>query len=129
MLFSNSLKVPPNHVTINDTNLIQVDNTKFLGLYIDKDLTWKTHINYLCKILSRNTGVLSKLKEYFPTHILLSLYQTLIAPNLNYGILAWGNSSKFLLDSLLRIQKRAIRIINKVCFWSHTYDLFVLNKI
>ena len=129
MLFSNSLKVPPSQVTINDTNLIQVDNTKFLGLYIDKDLTWKTHINYLCKILSRNTGVLNRLKDYFPTHILQSLYQTLISPHLNYGILAWGNSSKSLLDSLLRIQKRAIRIINKVGFRSHTNDLFVQNKL
>ena len=54
MLFSNSFRVLPNHIKINDNNLCQVDTTKFLGLHIDKELTWKTHINFLSKILSRN---------------------------------------------------------------------------
>ena len=44
MLFSNSLRVLPNSVKINDTNLIQDDNTKLLGLYIDRELSWKTNV-------------------------------------------------------------------------------------
>ena len=66
MLLSNSLRVLPNHIRINDDNLCQVDTTKFLGLHIDKELTWKTHINYLSKILSRNAGILNKLKFFSP---------------------------------------------------------------
>ena len=46
MLFSNTLRVLPDCVKINDINLLQVDNTKFLGLYIDRELSWKTHISY-----------------------------------------------------------------------------------
>ena len=38
MLFSNTIKVLPNHVKIDNTDLTQVDCTKFLGLYIDSDL-------------------------------------------------------------------------------------------
>ena len=90
MLFSNTLRVLPDSVKINDINLLQVDNTTFLGLYIDRELSWKTHISYLSKILSRNTGILNKLKHYFPCHILQSIYSTLISPYLNYGILARG---------------------------------------
>ena len=62
MLFSNTIKVLPNHVKIENTEMTQVDCTKFLGLYIDSDLSWKSHINYLSKVLSRNTGILNKLK-------------------------------------------------------------------
>ena len=40
-----------------NTEMTQVDCTKFLGLYIDSDLSWKSHINYLSKVLSRNTGI------------------------------------------------------------------------
>ena len=73
VLFSNSLRVLPNHIKINDNNLCQVDTTRFLGLHIDKELTWKTHINYLSKILPRNSGILNKLKHFFPTHILQTI--------------------------------------------------------
>ena len=129
MIFSNTLRVLPDSVKINDINLLQVDNTKFLGLYIDRELSWKTHISYLSKILSRNTGILNKLKHYFPCHILQSIYSTLISPYLNYGILAWGNANKLLLDALFRIQKRAVRNINHAGFLSHTNHLFHQNRI
>ena len=129
MLFSNSLRVLPNHVMINNTNLCQVNSTKFLGLHIDRELTWKTHINYLSKIMSRNSGILNKLKQYFPTHVLQSIYSSLISPYLNYGILSWGNSTKSLLDTLFRIQKRAIRNINHAGYLSHTNNLFHQNRI
>ena len=71
---------------------LMLDTTKFFGLHIDKELTWKTDINYLSKILSRNSGILNKLKHFFPTHILQTIYSSLISPYLNYGILAWGNT-------------------------------------
>ena len=129
MLFSNSLRVLPDSVKMNNINLLQVDNTKYLGLYIDRELSWKTHIGYLSKILSRNTGILNKLKHYFPCHILQSIYSTLISPYLNYGILAWGNANKLSLDALFRIQKRAVRNINHAGFLSHTIHHFHQNRI
>ena len=130
MLFSNTLKVLPDHVKINNTELKQVDCTKFLGLYIDSDLSWKSHINYLSKILSRNTGILHKLKHFFPCQTLINVYSSLISPYLNYRILVWGNATKILLDNLLsRIQKCAIRNVNHAGYLSHTNSLFHKNKI
>ena len=73
MLFSNSLNSVSDYVKINGINLNQVYSIKFLGLYIDSDLSWKTHINYLSKILSRNIGILNKLK-YFSPYIYYKLY-------------------------------------------------------
>ena len=129
MLFSNSLQFIPGHVQINGINLTKVDSIKFLGLYIDSDLSWKSHINFLTKVLSRNAGILNKLKDYFPTNILQIIYSTMISPYLNYGILAWGNTTQSLLDSLFLLQKRAIRIINKTGYLSHTDEFFHKNKI
>ena len=129
MLFSNSTKALPGNILIDNTSISQVDSTKFLGIYIDSDLSWKVHTNYLCKLLSRNTGILNKLKHEFPSKILLSLYSTLILPYLNYGVLAWGNGTKTQLDRILLIQKRAIRNINNTGFLSHTSQLFFNNKL
>ena len=90
MLFSNSVSFLPGNVSLNDSVIQMVDSTKFLGLYIDNKLSWKEHIMYLSKLSSRNVGVINKLKFSFPSNILLNLYNTIVLPYLNYGLLVWG---------------------------------------
>ena len=111
MLFSNTLASLPDNIIFNDVQITEVLSTKFIGLHIDSKLNWKDHISYLCKLLSRNTGVSNSLKSIFPKNVLCMLYSTLILPYINYGILAWGNAANVHLDGLLKVQKRAIRII------------------
>ena len=59
---------------------------------MDENLTWKNHIDAISKTISRNIGVLTKLKHFVPENILYSLYCTLILPYINYGVLIWGNT-------------------------------------
>ena len=101
--------------TREDLNVL-LDNTalervKFLGVLIDECLTWKNHIDCISKTISRNIGVMNKLKHYIPYRILHTLYCTLILPYLSYGILVWGNTCKSYLDKLINLQKLAIRTI------------------
>ena len=98
--------VHPGQILLNQIPITRVNSTKFLGLYIDDHLTWNTHLTHLKKLISRNTGVIYKLKSIFPKRILLMLYSTLILPHLNYGILAWGSSAKNQIDKILLTQKR-----------------------
>ena len=128
MLFSNTLASLPDNIIFNDVQITEVLSTTFLGLHIDSKLNWKDHISYLCKLLSRNTGVINSLKSIFPKNVLCMLYSTLILPYINYGILAWGNAANVHLDGLLKVQKRAIRIICGVTTRSHTNILFYENK-
>ena len=114
---------------MNNDCLIQVESFKFLGLHIDHELTWKYHINYLSKMLSRNTGILNKLKHFFPKYILKNLYSTLILPYLCYGILAWGNCAKLYIDKIFKLQKRAIRSVNLADYYCHTNDFFFENRL
>ena len=74
--------------------------------------------------MSRNIGIINKLKHFVPKRILLSLYYTLVMPYLNYGILAWGNSCKTYLNKLLKLQKRAVRHICKTSFRHSSIPLF-----
>lgn len=101
---------------------------KFLGLYIDSGLKWDSHIDQLCKIISRNIGVINKIKFLFPAKVLDSLYNTLIGSYLNYGILTWGGSSINKLNRILLLQKRALRAINFADFRSHTSPYFTKHK-
>ena len=52
------------------------------------------------------------------------LYCTLILPFLTYGILLWGNANRNSLDRIVKLQKRAVRIITNSSYLSHTKPLF-----
>ena len=128
MLFSNSISTLPGNLSLLNTPIDLVQSTKFLGLFIDNKLSWKKHTTYLSKLISRNIGIINKLKLTFPSNILLDLYCTLILPYLNYGILAWGNSSRCQMDRLLLLQKRIMRIICNENWLAHTDQLFYSKK-
>ena len=48
---------------INGKFLENVSCQKILGVYIDKNLTWKDHINNLCKDISKLVGLLWRNKH------------------------------------------------------------------
>ena len=48
-------------IKLNGSKLIPTDNVKYLGLYIDQNLSFDFQVNQLSKKLSRTNGILSKL--------------------------------------------------------------------
>ena len=70
--------------------------------------------------ISRTIGVMNRLKNIIPLQILITLYNTMILPQLQYGILAWGLHT----ERLYTLQKKALRIITNNHFIAHTTPLF-----
>ena len=99
----------------------------FLGIYLEKHLTFKQHINFLCSSISRCIFSINRVKHILPLKALKSLYFALIQSRLQCCIAAWGNSNH--VQTLLLIRKRAIRIINNKNYRHHTDPLFKANKI
>ena len=69
------------------------------------------------------------ISNYVSTPTLISLYYSLIYPYLIYCNLIWGSTFETHLRSLIILQKRANRVINKVHYLEHTSPLFFSNKI
>ena len=67
---------------------------------------------------------MNKVKHFLPETAMYQLYCTLILPYLHYGILLWGSAYKKHVDKILKIQKRAIRIISNSSYLCHTKPLF-----
>ena len=61
-----------------------------------------------------------RLKRFLPLEILRLIYNSLILPHLQYGIMAWGTKS----GRLEKLQKRALRIICNSKYNAHTEPLF-----
>ena len=110
---------------INGNKLDSVDEFCFLGIVFDKHLSWNNHVGKISCKISQTTGVINKLKHFLPSNILQTIYNSLILPHLNYGILAWGHKN----DRLFKLQKRVIRIISHSNFRAHTEPIFKFMKI
>ena len=67
----------------------------------------------------------SGVRYFVPTHTLLTIYRSFIAPSLTYGLVAWGQASKSFLDKLLKLQKRGLHIIYFSNRNEHAIPLFV----
>ena len=50
---------------LNEYEIKQVHNTKFLEVRIDEHLTWKNHINYVTCKIAKTVGILCKAHHYF----------------------------------------------------------------
>ena len=122
---SNNKLVDPPEIKISNVEIEYVSEFNFLGLLLDKNLTWKPYINYLRKKLSKVTGIFNKLKHTVPRMTLITLYNSMFLPYLNYGLLVWGPCG----DSLFKIQKRAVRIISLSKYNAHTDPIFKNLKL
>ena len=71
----------------------------------------------------KTVGILNTLKNYLPLNILHIIYNSLILPHLNYGILLCGHQAKQ-TKQIQVIQKRAVRILTGSKYNSHTAPLF-----
>ena len=98
-----------NHIYLDGRKLTRVYEAKFLGITLDHNLTWRSHINSICKTCCRNIGVLNKLKHFLPKPNMYQLYYTLILPFLTYGILLWGNANRNRLDRIVKLQKKSCK--------------------
>ena len=106
-------------LTVCGINIERVINFSFLGLIINENLSWKSHIDHISNKISRSIGVMNRLKRFLPIHILKTIYFSLVHSYLNYSSLAWGfNCSRIKL-----LQKKAIRIICLSTYNAHTEPL------
>ena len=110
-------------------DLERKDHVKYLGVIIDQHLSWKHHINYIALKISRNIGIISRLRHFVPLKTLLSIYNSLISPYISYGLIAWGQASKTHLEKILILQKRAVRLINFLTFRTHAIPYFAQSNI
>ena len=96
------------HLYLNGSPIDYVTKFIFLGLTLDCNLNFKSHLKIIVTKISRVFGLLHKLKYIFPAYLLRMIYNSLILPPMNYSLLAWGSNC----HSIELLQKKAVRVVN-----------------
>ena len=126
-----------NDIGKNDQNLIkrlsyinsesEIPAMKFLGVYIDPKMSFTYHIEQLRKKLASSVYIMKKCSNFLSEAALTSLYYSLVHSHLVYCNLVWSCGSS--IQSLVNLQKRAIRTVTGSKYNAHTGPLFQHKQI
>ena len=84
---------------------------KYLGIEIDDNLSWKTHIRSLETEISRVSRFICKLRHYVDFDCLKNFYFAKVYSKIQYAILAWGGCCDSKLRKLNVLHNNIIRIM------------------
>ena len=73
--------------------------------------------------LSKVIGIINRLKH--PQNAFLSIYHSLFASHLHYGLLLWGTH----VNRISKLQKKPVRIMSKSEYVSHSESLYKTLKL
>ena len=106
-----SLNVDDFILSYDDTPLELVENAKYLGMFINCDISWDFHVRRLWQTTYYHISLLRRLRRIFPKNLLLQVYKSYIQPRLDYGITLYGSSTQKNIDLVQRVQNHAARLI------------------
>ena len=87
------------------------------------------HINNIAQKISKNAGVLYKLKQYVPMDTLMCVYRSFVESYLNYCTLIFGNAYSTHIRPLEVAQKKCIRIVANEPYHAHSNPIFAHLKL
>ena len=88
------------------------DSIKFLGLTVDKNLSWICHIEQLRNRLVSYAYLIYKLSTMCSQETALAAYYAYVFSILRYGVIFWGGSPH--TNQLFFLQKRCLRNIVRI---------------
>ena len=101
----------PFSISIQGNVISSCSEIKVLGVTLDAELNFNSHISYICTKASRQINILKRISKYLNQESRITVYKSFISSNFNYCPVAWifcgkGNSQK-----LEKLQERALRFV------------------
>lgn len=85
-------------------------SVRFLGVILDENLGWKSHVNFIVKKCVQRMYILRRLKSVASSNEFFVIYCSLVRSLIEYACPAFISLSATVASRLDRIQKRCLRI-------------------
>ena len=96
---------------IGNTHIIESHSVKLLGIHIDSDLKFESHVNCICKKASSKLNALSRQCAILPFHRRKILMHAFFNSQFSYCPLVWMFHSRELNTKINNLHYRALRIV------------------
>ena len=111
-------------VKLNGVPIEKSSCERFLGVLVDDSLSWVNHIKCLASKISRNSGIIYKLKGIVSEAVLMTLYYSFVQSHLNYCSSRYGVfAQKIPLNPFLGHKKRLFVLLKTV-----SIIIFIIKK-
>lgn len=106
--------LPSEGVTIRNSNIPWQNSVKYLGITIDKSVTFKSHIDEISEKALKFFAILYPLlnrKSYLNSANKIRIFRAMIQSILLSACPVWGNCANYHLERLQIIQNKCLKII------------------
>jgi len=104
---------PP--VTLDGSSIPDSNTAKYLGIIMDRRLTWKPHLTNKRAQMSRRVKKFLWLmgkKSTLRLRVKLQIYKAIMKPMWTYGISIWGTANYTNLREIQKFQNKALRVLS-----------------
>ncbi len=81
-------------IQFGETQLNIVTTFRYLGLWMDCNLTWKEHCAKMAKKAGLKLHLMRRLSRILPQTVMSQVYKTYLMPILEYGATIWGYTTE-----------------------------------
>lgn len=111
-------------LNINGTPINQVWTSKSLGVLIDANLAWGSHIGELARKVASGIAAIKRVRQFASPATLHLIYKALIQPHFDYCSVVWGSCGVKLADKLQNLQNCAVRALTFSSYDTDALHLF-----
>ena len=97
--------------SLHNQNLEQVKDTRYLGVDLASDLSWKSHIERTCSKANGQLAFLRRNLQIQNTRVKETAYKGLVRPITVYCCTVWDPNYKKYKNQLESVQRRAARFV------------------
>ena len=101
---------------VGEENVSIAENIKYLGVIVDKHLSWDEQISSVTKKVSRGLGMLRFSKKHLPIVTVQKMYRSLVEPYFRYSCPVWGVAGINAINRLQKPPKQGGKNRHKQCF-------------
>ena len=119
----------PLTITLKGKTLNRVQSQRHLGIIVQADLMWNTHIQHIESKFARTLHLSRRIRGRLSPTALSALYTTYIRPVIEYGSLAMSAMNVQQQDALERLQRRSAKLCLRLRLFSPCHHSSLLHHI
>ena len=114
---------------INNENIYEVDQYKYLGVTLDTALSYDKFVTGQLKTAAYRTYQMARLNAFIDVPTAILLYKTYILPILEYGDILFAGVKKDLLKKRQKAQNRGLKVAQRADHLTPTYNIHAVAKL
>ena len=103
----------PTEILINEHKILISNKIKYLGVYIDEDLTWNEHVTHISDSLRKLFPIFYHLRNHLSPEHIKCIYYAMVYSRIRYGIEVWGMTTSTNMGQVQIFQNRLLKVLSR----------------